>query len=76
MCLLGLLHNDQAYTNAVQFIQTSTSLTTLTLVLVVLILDNDVRNIRMLNNVTFNCVKFSVVIIIVLTVFPLLTDIC
>ena len=44
--------------------------------MVVLILDNDVRNISMLNNVTFNYVKFSVVIIIVLTVFPLLTDIC
>ena len=29
--VLGFLHNNQAYTNAIQFIQTSTSLTTLTL---------------------------------------------
>ena len=29
--VLGLLHNNQAYTNAIQFIQTSTSLPTLTL---------------------------------------------
>ena len=50
--VLGLLHNNQAYTMSSQFIQTSTGLTVLTLAS--FFLDNDVRNIRMLNNVTFN----------------------
>ena len=67
--------------NVIQFIQTSAGLTVLTLAS--FFLDNDVRNIRMLNNVTFNFsywiwkqnyIKFYSVVIIVLIVFPLLTN--